>query len=1333
MQRTSFAHSRLSSLLLSLGVATTACGQVSPPCPEPPLDACKTGVTAPFVPSTGNGSTHPCAAASNISGTPNSTGGVVWGSTPSIPPFPSVCWHSMVTNYTAGNDVLENTCVLLEAGVPRGFRLGINLLALPSPGDFLPLGSTIGESSSCLIPPGAGSVPTTWQGLARPVEQGVVDLVTGIPLIQMQDLELPFDGATFRLARTRSGFDENEHPIGANTAPAIQDRWWDWTGVGWMASENPLLLIDSKMPDVVGADPPTCWFVPDAHRSIPFQRVDHGANIAPTYEAPPRFRARLAHNGVWANGAWSTRPNQFDIYLYDGQLRYTFAAIYEDVPSHRYDDNYALGVDSPIVQDTCSSYHESPHLNTATTLPTHSSFLGDRNPGFGIPYYALCTRIADQYGHSVEIVYCDSLRADSDIVGTDCVECKQDCVGKGQIKYIKLRSGETTRWTLLYSHRRFLGAARIDDPQTTADDWMEQFRPLFGSNAIDRIYAYEGDIPGSLLAGACLTIPVSDPDPYGDDITDPGEILDPLSSYNACAGGSALPTNWKHQVRYHYDSYRLPPPTTLPNPQMAPMPVPVLLKTSVTTRDLSTTVPTPLGVKNTVYHYADTAATGPIAGNLLGNFALDRQASMLQLDRIYRDQDIGEVLAWAEEAGLDWFDVDKLARWQDVNGGTLEDGDLGSSSGGLAHVLSRAWIQLTSWSGEEWDLNLPSVQAPAMDDLKVAPAYVADLGLFRNDRRPGTVQTLILRESETSTRSFRFNRLLKSPNSVGPTAFIGSSTSCLDMSTCTFVDPLRSMWFHPYKWQSLVPVGTTNTGLDGSPSLEEPRWITIVDEFRDTVDESFAYNTAAQHAAKPGQLSRRVVSINAAGIVLKERKWEYGDNGVSLVSGSGLGEEYRFATIGTLFPSEPDVPPSVAADILPVELRSVGWSAAALANPSQGATDGQIEFYTYAVFANSPTSDVPWSSRIQRVAEGIRKGTGGTDYFTKQYFRSATAPTDIVCDVDFTSSATSLLTALPELTQPPSGGLPYKATHQLTVRAAAVDDEPETERRVEVRMIVGPPRRQAPDSDWYFPVEREWYDERGNNTWSATGLLRFVAGLPATTGSLDPLASLIFTHYMRDELGRAEFTIVDATPGTTLNPASGASVTIPDYPQSSWSRIPATEGLKYTTHFKYDDAGLSDVFFPNGRRWARRLFQIDPVSGCGYTGPTRYSPFLREYVFNDLVKVAPDQYQATSPGEVKDYASLQASGTPTLTRQVEYADLSLNIDGMGTSCTGQPAFTDYWSVDRQPVQLGSGANRSLQSARLHEHVAGTGDVLQGATEINAVSYTHLTLPTNREV
>jgi hypothetical protein len=124
---------------------------------------------------------------------------------------------------------------------------------------------------------------TSWDRVARPTLEGKVDLITGAPLAQFVDLELPIEGGSYRLTRTRSAPNGQMHT--PNAASAFIDRWWDWAGDGWMVNEQPFLWIDSALPDVVGNNPRTTYLTLDAFHSIPFQLIENTGQ----YEAPARF------------------------------------------------------------------------------------------------------------------------------------------------------------------------------------------------------------------------------------------------------------------------------------------------------------------------------------------------------------------------------------------------------------------------------------------------------------------------------------------------------------------------------------------------------------------------------------------------------------------------------------------------------------------------------------------------------------------------------------------------------------------------------------------------------------------------------------------------------------------------------------------------------------------------------------------------------------------------------------------------------------------------------------------------------------------------------------
>jgi hypothetical protein len=272
----------------------------------------------------------------------------------SLPLYDAFGWGKLAQPVANAGNIYSWVQWRSDLGYARGNRLQFNLAAAPAPGDFLSPAATMGDSSLALLPPGAAGASTAWNGISRPTLEGVVDLVTGVPLYRTVDLELPLDGAVFRLTRTRSA-----NPM-ANLGDIAQhfdasDRWWSWVGEGWMAGENPLLLIDCNMPDMMGNESsPVTYLWLDAHHSIPFQQITDGNDRR--YEAPARFRARMEHNGTWSGGVWN-EPTQFDVWLYDGQVHYTFVAVRQDVPLKYYDDGYRLNQIGPMI---LTSYHDRP-------------------------------------------------------------------------------------------------------------------------------------------------------------------------------------------------------------------------------------------------------------------------------------------------------------------------------------------------------------------------------------------------------------------------------------------------------------------------------------------------------------------------------------------------------------------------------------------------------------------------------------------------------------------------------------------------------------------------------------------------------------------------------------------------------------------------------------------------------------------------------------------------------------------------------------------------------------------------------------------------------------
>jgi hypothetical protein len=532
-----------------------------------------------------------------------------------------------------------------QESAPYGFPLNINLFASPSIGDFLPPSPTLGGSSVCLVPPAGEGLGTGWQGLSRPTLDRRVDLVTGLPLIQASDLELPFNGATFRLVRTRS----QSPGLQARGDCPVNDHWWDWTGEGWMISENPLLLIDSTRPDTVGNNPPTCYLILDAFHSIPFQMIETSG----LYEAPPRFSARLVaiggERGTIQDGcagnrtAWTRPPTSYEVSLYDGKLKYTFTPHYEDVPSHNWNKSQAFGgsFGDPANWCTNGSYHTRPFLpQQFLDGKCWEPNSANANPGLGVPYYGLCSKIEDLSGHSVEIEYCGPQQRGMDAPQTSgCVECQQNCPAKGQISRVHLKwrnpsSGTTeTRWTLVYTYRTAPGdeeAPKFEDfegdiPQSVIDE-------VYGRHVIDAIYAYENPGPSLVLPPTCAPISCADGYYSGGD---PAHWLDAIDSEPANAPW-LLPSGWKHRVRYHYSFAFATSGTGGPMAGGSGRltQVPLLLKTTVQTREDPSSTTSDVLTESKVYRYE------PVHPTAYGSEGNREQ----WLEAVFTQQDIDRLL-----------------------------------------------------------------------------------------------------------------------------------------------------------------------------------------------------------------------------------------------------------------------------------------------------------------------------------------------------------------------------------------------------------------------------------------------------------------------------------------------------------------------------------------------------------------------------------------------------------------------------------------------------------------------------------------------------------------
>ncbi|MCX6666360.1 MAG: Ig-like domain-containing protein, partial [Euryarchaeota archaeon] len=395
-----------------------------------------------------------------------------------------------------------------------GFMLQFTPFFGFGPGDFGPRKTDPVASSSPLVSADARYTPSLSPYQEQPTLNDEISLITGQPMVQETDFELPFGGATFRHVRTYS-----ENPVVAgiynvegtagNKNFGGEFSYWDWNGHFWMMGENPIFLIDANYTldngeRFISPDIMRCYFIPDAHHAIPFPFDENQGE----YIAADGFDAILEHNGTWnkTTNEWDIRPSEFTVWLNRRTVKYTITPIYEDLW------NKTSGVPVGV------NIHES-----------------EDNGGYGVPYYGLVTGIADRLGNRIEYQYCDFEKGPSPQDDPDgCAECSQNCNEKGQLKSLKLitSSGEVA-WTLVYIHRAFEDQNSIN--------YRGYDRELWSVHRLHSILVYKGDIT---VPSGCFTLDSS--------------LFTNATSVEAMDGIDAasifgLPSNWTMDARYTHN------------------------------------------------------------------------------------------------------------------------------------------------------------------------------------------------------------------------------------------------------------------------------------------------------------------------------------------------------------------------------------------------------------------------------------------------------------------------------------------------------------------------------------------------------------------------------------------------------------------------------------------------------------------------------------------------------------------------------------------------------------------------------------------------------------
>ncbi|HVP13566.1 MAG TPA: hypothetical protein VMV94_20495, partial [Phycisphaerae bacterium] len=843
-------------------------------------------------------------------------------------PFQSRCWYS-------------GTSSPYLQWPTSGFPLNIGLYQGFGPGDYPPLEVDPALSSAPLVSGEARYIRGPAAERKRATLNGMIDFVTGMPLLQEADFELPFGGAIFRHIRTYS---ENVTTLPQRMVNDGSYIWsgsfWDWNGKFWMMSENPILLIDAQYSDrfnnpIAEPNTPVCYFIPDAHHAVPFLKRDDGR-----YEAPAWFDAALEPSTTDSQG----RPTEFHVWLNHRSVKYTFRAIYED-----------LWEKSVFVPGEEKPYKVNVHLPMDPERPTQS--------GYGLPYYGVLTRIADRYGNRAEYDYCKVRQENFDGtdpdggVGSDtrdtpcCKECYQNCNEKGQLKTIKLvTGGNQVAWTLVYTHRAFAYPATPVRASNTG----------YMPHVLHTIHVYKGDVTSVTDAYDCLTLDpngfcsASNPTQLGEAEAQNHQVIAALEGANEhwviearymytesggiCVSGDGQVSPFSlscpdvrlfwHVAASYFSGYEYDPPqrpvwmTECAN----------LVKVTVTKRtgggaqDQTNAV----NKRYAMYRYGY-------------NGGLDVNHSEY-LRSIYSDSTIQALIEGRRREALqhpDWPIPDGSPNF--ILG--LADGEQVPVPPSTTTEPSAPceFKQLDSLA----DVSMGEGGAGAIP-FSTAEAFLGDAGIAVERTRRldvGRRSFIDHRAGGTSNGDFRIAAFVQYPS--GTDGLAGGH--CWDAVTEDIV------YHYPYRFRALT--GGEAPLLPTAPG--EAFFIVIIDE----LDPLGGYDPAQLRGMK----SRRLVELNASGFVTRDRTWAVEHGALKQTDKSGGGELYHYDTDGRL-----------------TEVRSRGWDS--LENPDPN-TVGLIHFFEYFDAG---------AIKGQLKAEGIKSGTNGPSYYTKRYERTKDGRPELV-------------------------------------------------------------------------------------------------------------------------------------------------------------------------------------------------------------------------------------------------------------------------------------------------------------------------------------------------
>ena len=953
--------------------------------------------------------------------------------------FESTCWFN---RYARGDRAPES-----------GFPLNVDLASALSPPDFPPLSTDPIENTLPFVSKEVRHFGAPSRFHERSAHRDIIDNATGAPLIQATDFELPFGGAMFRHTRTYSeNLGDSFRPYvrsaggnGEQTAPS--STHWDWNGMFWMMSENPILLIDvayqteTDAINLMGSDEKRCYLIPDAHHSIPFRF--NGTD----YEAPDWFDAVIQPSDelvdVPFEGNGVALPKEYYVWLNRRSVKYTFAAQYQDLWK---------------VRDPQTNEWKSVHQPRAAQ--------GAGGPGgMGLPYYGLITSIEDRYGNRVEYEYCGQKRfACPEQYESGCQHCCQNCNEKGQIKSIKLISPDSSGndqvvWTLLYTHRGFKEGCGI--LAESCPDWLiydpddHPYPEILNDHVLHSIHVFEGPIEP--ITDDCLTIP--------------GAAFcgaSTLEEIDAIPNHAAIPDSWVIEVKYLYSEGG-----------------------DIIYQENGEPYPTGLTGCNALGEFTSSTARIERASIEIGNALVPRwymtpgrlqkvvttrRSKELQDDisdqRVTLFKDATRAYSFTGGANLPSSDAICYLGWiydhETIQSIISADEEITSAN----DVLRAEHVHQVGFTTTN-DLNQKVVTPAALGDVAdvqidetrncgadnpvlAALAMDAGLELGRTAAHCGGATGLIDRRSEfMEIGEFKYYRFVVLPERDG-----GYSVN--PVTGLMSAEP--SIYYHfPTLYEE--PDAGLNYALTSQSNGNEPFFVAIIDE----IDREA--NGAYDPIAAKGIRSRRIVYLNSQGLSIKDKTTNY-ENGESVGSSQvGFAESVKYDDQGRI-----------------IERRSTGWDT--LPTEQERETKGLIHVYLYddTVGPNNPNPG-------ELIAEGVKQGTAGTPYWLKRFYRDIEGRPELITrEVRFTEPTTDPNTPGQE------ESIVYYEFGTVDSDGVPIDDV--ENRPLKNKTTIGAATPLEPGGTPYYAYYSERYTDNGNTEWVGVG------NSTANTG--DPVAPTAF-------------------------------------------------------------------------------------------------------------------------------------------------------------------------------------------------------------------------------